>query len=211
MPYTDDFGDSGLYSGEVNEDSRPHGSGRMKYENGVFFEGKWINGTREGSLAQRERILSGFSSWKGAAPKGGGSNIVHGMAWIDRFGKAGQYTGDVNEQSVPHGKGVMKYDFGLIAEGEWVNGVLIDGSQQPGMGPVPGAGQTLMGIPGGTVFGGGTMVSGMGMGGMTTMGIPFPQQMMGMNVGGMGNAMMYGNPPPQSGPPTFIRKQSDMD
>jgi hypothetical protein len=35
--------------------------------------------------------------------------------------------------------------------------------------------------------------------------------MMGMNVGGMGNAMMYGNPPPQSGPPTFIRKQSDMD
>lgn len=131
MPFTDYFGDSGLYTGEVNEDCRPNGQGRMKYENGVFFEGKWNDGIREGNMAQRERIMSGFTSWKGAGKKGGGNNTVHGMAWIDRFGKAGQYTGDVNEHSVPHGKGLMKYDFGLIAEGEWVNGILIDGGQQP--------------------------------------------------------------------------------
>lgn len=201
MPFTDDFGDSGLYSGEVNEDCRPNGQGRMKYENGVFFEGKWNDGVREGSMAQRERIMSGFTSWKGAGKKGGGNNVVHGMAWIDRFGKAGQYTGDVNEHSVPHGKGMMKYDFGLIAEGEWVNGILIDGPQ-PGM---TVASQTV--VPGGgTVFPGmanATMISGMGMGGIT-MGPSFPQ-MMNLNAG-MGNTAMYGNQGPQGGPPTFIRK-----
>jgi hypothetical protein len=205
MPFTDDFGDSGLYTGDVNEDCRPNGQGRMKYENGVFFEGKWNDGKREGNMAQRERIMSGFTSWKGAGKKGGGNNTVHGMAWIDRFGKAGQYTGDVNEHSVPHGKGLMKYDFGLIAEGEWVNGILIDGGQQPvgGMGGMAVAGQTVMeGVPGGTVFPGmanATMVSGMGMGGISTMGPTFPPTM-NMNAA-MGN-VMYGNQGPQ-GPPTF--------
>lgn len=198
MPFTDDFGDSGLYTGEVNEDARPNGQGRMKYENGVFFEGKWVNGVREGNIAQRERILSGFSSWKGSGKKGGGNVVVHGMAWIDRFGKAGQYTGDVNEHSNPHGKGVMKYDFGLIAEGEWVNGVLIDGSQQPILGGAGG-----MAVAGGSVFPGGATL---GMGGISTVGPAFPQQPMMMNPA-MGNA--YGNQGGHGGPPTFIRKQTD--
>ena len=44
-PFTDDNGDVGMYTGETNEYGRPHGKGRMKYKNGVFFEGKWVNGT----------------------------------------------------------------------------------------------------------------------------------------------------------------------
>ena len=207
MPFTDEFGDSGLYSGEVNEDTRPNGQGRMKYDNGVFFEGKWNSGVREGNLAQRERMLSGFSSWKGAPKKGGGNNTVHGMPWIDRLGKSGSYTGDINEQSQPHGKGVMKYDFGLIAEGEWVNGLLV-GGQETGMAAGAFAGQTVMGGMQGSIYpgmGAATMVSGMGMGGVSV----FPQQQQHH----MGNVMMYGNPQmgPQNGPPTFIRKNTDMD
>ena len=215
MPFTDEFGDSGLYTGEVNEDCRPNGQGKMKYDNGVFFEGKWNNGVREGNLAQRERMLSGFSSWKSASKKGGGNSVVHGMTWIDRFGKAGQYTGDVNEHSVPHGKGVMKYDFGLIAEGEWVNGVLIDGQNIGAGGGMTATGGTVMGgMPGGSVYpgmAGATMVSGKGMGGISTMGPTFPQQPMmnNMNMGGMGNAM-YGNPSGGQGPPTFIRKNTEL-
>ena len=34
MPFTDQFGDFGLYTGQVNEDGRPDGKGSMKYDNG---------------------------------------------------------------------------------------------------------------------------------------------------------------------------------
>jgi hypothetical protein len=34
MPFTDQFGDFGLYTGQVDSDSRPHGKGSMKYDNG---------------------------------------------------------------------------------------------------------------------------------------------------------------------------------
>ena len=44
MPYTDEFQDTGMYTGETNEYGQPHGKGKMKYDNGVFFEGKWTNG-----------------------------------------------------------------------------------------------------------------------------------------------------------------------
>ena len=40
MPYTDQFGDFGLYTGQVNDESRPDGKGSMKYDNGgkyVFY------------------------------------------------------------------------------------------------------------------------------------------------------------------------------
>jgi len=45
MFITDQCGDTGMYTGETNEHGNAHGKGRMKYDNGVTFEGKWINGT----------------------------------------------------------------------------------------------------------------------------------------------------------------------
>jgi hypothetical protein len=51
------------------------------------------------------------------------------MEWIDLNGDSGRYTGEVNSDKQPHGFGVMKYDFGLIAEGDWNNGVLKEGPQ----------------------------------------------------------------------------------
>ncbi|ACI64202.1 predicted protein [Thalassiosira pseudonana CCMP1335] len=166
MPHIDQFGDAGLYTGEVNDDKCPHGKGKMKYENGVFYEGKWVNGEQDANtVLQRERMLSGFTSWKGQ-PKNangasggisGGGCTVYGMEWIDFSGMAGRYTGTVNKDNLPEGKGIMKYDFGLIAEGEWVKGVLNNGSSQ---GQIAG-GATFMS---GTVMGGGMSVaSGAGM------------------------------------------------
>ena len=84
--------------------------------------------------ASRERLLSGFTSWKGStqSKKNGttnGKEFAHGMIWVNPFnGRSGRYTGDLNQQGLPHGRGVMRYDFGLIAEGEWNNGQIIDDS-----------------------------------------------------------------------------------
>jgi len=157
--HIDQHGDGGLYTGEVNEGGLPHGKGKMKYDNGVYYEGKWNNGCQD-SAVQRDRMLSGFSSWKGQpknktkGEKGSGCT-VYGMDWIDFSGMAGKYTGDVNDDNIPDGKGVMKYDFGLIAEGEWIKGVLNGGSQNGQM----AGGATV--IPGGTVIGGGGFPAGM--------------------------------------------------
>ncbi|KAL7467418.1 hypothetical protein ACHAXS_007656, partial [Conticribra weissflogii] len=100
MPHTDQFGEFGFYTGEVDEDVRPHGHGKMKYENGVFYEGKWNNGNQDSSaVLQRERMLSGFTSWRGVQKKeasgGNGACHVYGMAWIDNAGLSGKYTGKV--------------------------------------------------------------------------------------------------------------------
>lgn len=164
MPYMDVNQEMGLYTGETNDLGQPHGKGTMKYDNGIFFEGKWTNGTftgcvyansisvgcvisscnciivtitdlsgvQDGVGASRERLLSGFTSWKGTAQSkknGNGKEFAHGMIWVNPFnGRSGRYTGDLNQHGMPHGRGVMRYDFGLIAEGEWNNGQIIDDS-----------------------------------------------------------------------------------
>ncbi|EJK48148.1 hypothetical protein THAOC_33080, partial [Thalassiosira oceanica] len=149
MPFTDRFGDFGYYSGLVNEEGRPNGKGSMKYENGVFYEGMWADGSQDkDAVLQYSRIRGGFSSWSGKgkqASKSGavlpwnarrndahdpsGKTNVRGMEWTDLNGDSGRYTGEVNNDQLPHGKGIMKYGFGLIAEGDWINGVLKEGPQ----------------------------------------------------------------------------------
>jgi len=136
MPYTDPKGDSGLYTGEIDPESRiPHGKGKMKYENGIFYEGKWVNGSQDSKAAiQWERILSGFTSWKGKSKSGDKRNSdgvrnIYGMEWVDLNGMSGRYTGTINKDEVPHGHGRLYYDYGLIVEGTWVRGVLNDGAR----------------------------------------------------------------------------------
>ncbi|EJK72642.1 hypothetical protein THAOC_05807, partial [Thalassiosira oceanica] len=50
------------------------------------------------------------------------------MDWVDVMGRPGKYTGEVSPEDEPNGKGVMRYEMGLVAEGEWIKGVLNDGS-----------------------------------------------------------------------------------
>eukprot|EP00580_Thalassiosira_gravida_P009652 CAMPEP_0201635470 /NCGR_PEP_ID=MMETSP0493-20130528/7991_1 /ASSEMBLY_ACC=CAM_ASM_000838 /TAXON_ID=420259 /ORGANISM="Thalassiosira gravida, Strain GMp14c1" /LENGTH=439 /DNA_ID=CAMNT_0048107439 /DNA_START=267 /DNA_END=1586 /DNA_ORIENTATION=+ len=181
MGYIDPYGDSGLYSGEVDDESRPHGKGKMKYDNGIFYEGNWIHGSKDETQGDasgvqtnvtRERILSGFTSWKGQRQKnndGSNSNgitFVYGMDWADHAGMSGKFTGQVNANDEPDGKGSMKYDFGLIAEGEWIKGKLNGGNSMGGGVTTPqevaGGGTSV--APGMSVTGGaGTVVSGLGM------------------------------------------------
>jgi len=200
MGYTDPYGDSGLYSGEVDDESRPHGRGKMKYENGVFYEGNWNHGLKDETQGDssgdqltnvtRERMLSGFTSWKGQKKKDGtGKDIndsgmfVYGMEWVDLAGMSGKYTGQVNANDEPDGNGVMRYEFGLIAEGKWIKGKLIDGA---GDGMSSGiVAQSVAGgmsvAPGGMSVAGGaaSVVSGLGM----------------MSIGGNVAGMMMGSYP----------------
>ncbi len=52
------------------------------------------------------------------------STVVDGIQYCDKFGKIGTYSGEVNADNIPHGKGVMKHlDCGVTVEGWWVNGI----------------------------------------------------------------------------------------
>lgn len=213
MPYTDAYGDAGMYTGEIDPDSRlPHGKGKMKYENGVFYEGKWINGSQDSAaIVNRDRMLSGFTSWKGQTKNkdkngnGDGRRNVYGMEWVDLKGNCGRYTGSVNNDDTPDGKGVMKYDFGLIAEGDWIKGRLNDGQNPYGMAAAGGAtvvGGGTVALGGQSVFGGGmSCVSGLGMmsiggtGQMVMMNQGYPNMMVGqLGAAQMGPQFSYAQP-----------------
>ncbi|KAL7428298.1 hypothetical protein ACHAXM_001207 [Skeletonema potamos] len=44
MPWTDLIGESGLYTGEIDENGEPHGMGMMRYHDGSVLEGEWFHG-----------------------------------------------------------------------------------------------------------------------------------------------------------------------
>ena len=52
------------------------------------------------------------------------SKKVNGLPWSDYNGQSGRYTGEVNEKYLPHGRGEMVYDKGIVSAGIWYNGVL---------------------------------------------------------------------------------------
>jgi len=54
------------------------------------------------------------------------AHVVKNMLFTDLYGDRGRYTGEVNDQTFPHGLGSMTYDHGLMQEGNWINGVLGD-------------------------------------------------------------------------------------
>jgi len=64
-------------------------------------------------------------------PKG---KRVNGLPWSDYNGHSGRYTGEVNEQYLPHGTGEMVYDRGIVSTGVWYNGVLDTESDDGGRG-----------------------------------------------------------------------------
>ncbi len=168
MPFTDQFGDFGFYTGQVDDEGRPDGKGIMKYENGVFYEGTWMDGCQDKHTASRyERIQSGFTSWGGkgqGATKSGSTlpwnsrKMMYTMTerrpsfvedWTDFNGPTGRYTGGVNKDQLPHGTGIMKYDFGLIAQGDWVNGILNEGPHDRMISAAASMGASM--TPGGSV------------------------------------------------------------
>ena len=44
MPWTDLIGESGLYTGETDNNGEPNGMGKMRYHDGSVLEGEWYHG-----------------------------------------------------------------------------------------------------------------------------------------------------------------------
>ncbi|KAL7472733.1 hypothetical protein ACHAXS_013104 [Conticribra weissflogii] len=60
MPYTDQYGENGWYTGEVDANTgTPHGHGTMNYSNGAVYEGEWLNGVSAKPSKTREEPLLG--------------------------------------------------------------------------------------------------------------------------------------------------------
>lgn len=55
MSYTDDNGDEGQYTGYVNSQLKPHGSGKLVYDNGMRFSGEWCEGTKVHGKTSNEK------------------------------------------------------------------------------------------------------------------------------------------------------------
>ncbi|KAL3805923.1 hypothetical protein HJC23_007884 [Cyclotella cryptica] len=68
MVYMTPWGETGWYTGEVDDTGKPQGHGRMRFKTGNIYEGLWINGYSEEYLEKKSRMKSGFGSnvapWK---------------------------------------------------------------------------------------------------------------------------------------------------
>ncbi|KAL7548436.1 hypothetical protein ACHAWF_011725 [Thalassiosira exigua] len=157
MRHRDEHGREGRYSGDVDEDHTPHGQGKMKYKDGSVFAGVWSEGSQVHGKTSKPKKASSSSSSKGpskgeggkkssdwarrdkpdsssAAAAGAGSGVdqkrkkVRKTKWMDYYGDPGEYTGEVDAANLPHGRGSMKYDHGLVQEGTWAKGRFVEGS-----------------------------------------------------------------------------------
>jgi len=66
LRYTTPLGESGWYTGEVDSEGNPHGSGRMRFRTGHSYEGEWNHGYSEVHIGNMNRMKSGFGSNKAA-------------------------------------------------------------------------------------------------------------------------------------------------
>ena len=56
MPYMEHWvNNMGFYSGEINDNGQPNGTGTIQYDNGMAFEGKWTNGIRDDTVYELKK------------------------------------------------------------------------------------------------------------------------------------------------------------
>ena len=90
---------SGDYEGEVNSKNLPHGKGKCIFEDGLFYQGSWVNGKREGKGKMTLPNHDYYEGeWKNDAPNGKGKHYIGGEF----------YEGDFKEGN-RHGKGTYKW------------------------------------------------------------------------------------------------------
>lgn len=63
---------------------------------------------------------------------------VHQMPWSDVNGFSGHYTGEVNHDQIPDGRGHMQYSNGVVEKGIFCNGVYQPPDEPPGQSPYVG-------------------------------------------------------------------------
>jgi hypothetical protein len=137
MPFTDAYGHKGWYTGEVASGSGlPHGKGTMHYCDGRMRGGLWSNGLAAqgggGDMPNKRSSKPGGSGSSVSSSHShqsrnqhrsqGRETVVVGMEWMDLDGRCGNYTGETDEQRLPHGMGSFRTNDGRVMEGEWSRG-----------------------------------------------------------------------------------------
>ena len=133
----------GLYTGYINAENLPSGAGKMEYYNSTVYDGRWEEGLWRGYCKinwdsgcvyigeAKNSLMHGrgymkwpmgdyyYGDWREGAPNGFGTKgyMRDGTAESDLYAYD-IYTGEmVNNFKV--GKGIMRYHFGAIYDGEW--------------------------------------------------------------------------------------------
>jgi len=110
--------DKEYYEGYKDEDDKPHGEGKYKWEDGSVYTGDWVNGKRDGKgkmMFANGRVYEGH--WKDDKLDGKGR-----FTW--RCGDF--YDGEMKENEL-HGEGILKFPDGDYQKGTFKNDKLYNG------------------------------------------------------------------------------------
>jgi hypothetical protein len=100
----------GDYVGELDNNERRCGSGKMTWDNGNVYEGKWKDDKRNGQGIKRYADGDVYEGqWKNGKKHGQGTF---------RSAKGDVYEGEWKNGN-KHGQGIYRYPFGAVYEGKW--------------------------------------------------------------------------------------------
>ena len=121
------YNNGDVYEGEFRYD-KPHGKGKFTYENGTVLEGAFVRGLKNGRFLvtspRDSPIIHNYEN--------GELRSKHDLNFVEKKfiylyarvhgGNSVDYTGYVNENGEPHGKGKFTYENGTVLEGEFKDG-----------------------------------------------------------------------------------------
>lgn len=122
--------DGGIYKGDVI-DGKPHGKGRMTYNDKSYYDGEWSYGKKNGigkyynsetDVMQERFYINGVCTRIT-------NEYVVGNRYNDSSSNTttmyggGSYEGQTVD-GIPHGKGRMTYKDGSYYDGDWSNGIM---------------------------------------------------------------------------------------
>ncbi len=129
--------DGSLYTGELDAENRPHGSGVMSYASGAEYEGEWRSGKRSGTGSMTYPDGSSYDgTWENDEKNGTGrylrpdgsvyegdfaDGMYHGTGTLTEADGA-SYTGAFRNGEFD-GMGRMAYAGGTIYDGMWREGL----------------------------------------------------------------------------------------
>ncbi|KAL7472324.1 hypothetical protein ACHAXS_012652 [Conticribra weissflogii] len=112
MPFVDEDGKAGHYTGNVNSDGKPTGKGKMKYVDGSKFSGIWEDGSKiDGRVTSAKKLAASSSS----------SRMQHGPASAvpppSRRSKSKARNSEVREEDHSHRRPSSRRDESIMSRG----------------------------------------------------------------------------------------------
>ena len=106
------------YSGEVDEDGKPHGKGTLTFDEGGYYAGEFKHGKAHG---QGTTHYPEFFTYVGEHRDGRG----HGLGVYENHSTGETYEGFV-VNDMKHGRGKLVKSDGTVIEGTWEDNELVE-------------------------------------------------------------------------------------